>query len=269
MNDPHHSAGVGAPSPTYEPPPTPNSERPGSAYLILGINVVLMAGAIWYVWHRQRDSSAPRNSADPAVVTQTETPARAAVGTKGGALMDAKNVKPADPWSTLANHKPGAASTKREYDAATREKMDVTGAEIHDIGVEMEVLRAVRGAYPSSAVAGNDKNRGVEALLEALRKSGRDAGLKLVVGDTDGDGREEILDSWGRPLIYISNDDYANAQQWTDGDAASSKDPKSGEFSARSRFQLWSVGGNGKNEGGSGDDVSSWEIHHDDQETSR
>jgi hypothetical protein len=262
MNDHQTSAGAG-PSPTYEPPPTPNSERPGSAYLILGINVLLMAGAIWYVWHRQqgKDGAGGTNvSNDPATTAQApgDPAARPVVGTKG--LLDARSVKPSDPWSTLSSHKPGTAS-KQVYDAATTEKMDATGVEIHDIGVEMEVLRAVRGAYPTSNVATNDKNRGVEALLEALRKSGRDAGLKLIVGDTDGDGREEILDQWGRPLIYISGDDYGTAQQWSEGDVVSSKDPKTGEFSAKMRFQLWSVGSNGRNDGGAADDVASWQIH--------
>src|SRR5438128_308667 len=92
MNDPHASAGAG-PSPTYEPPPTPNSERPGSAYLILGINVVLMAGAIWYVWHRQhgKDPSAGTNVAnDPAATAHApgDPTSRPVVGTKG--LLDAR-----------------------------------------------------------------------------------------------------------------------------------------------------------------------------------
>jgi hypothetical protein len=262
MNDQHAPADVGGPQSTYEVPPTPNSERSSSAYLVLGVNLVILAAAIWFVWQRYQASPSLAGGdagAQTAAAVNQDPAAKPAVGTGGGNLMSASAARPVDPWSKLAQTK-GAVAPRPVYDDATTSKMKGTSDEIDEIGVQLDVLRAVRGAYPTSAIAANDRNRGVEALLQALHDSGRDAGLTLEIGDTDGDGKQEILDAWGRPLVYFSPDDYESTQGWNgEGDATASKAPD-GQRSAKMRFQLWSAGPNGKNDNGGGDDVCSWEI---------
>jgi hypothetical protein len=261
MNDQHAPADVGGPQSTYEAPPTPNSERSSSAYLVLGVNLVILAAAIWFVWQRYQASPslAGGDAGSQAVAVNQDPAAKPAVGTRGGDLMSASAARPADPWASLSQKKGGPAP-RPVYDDVTTAKMKRTSDEIEEMGVQLDVLRAVRGSYPTSAVAGNDRNRGVEALFQALHESGRDAGLTLAVGDTDGDGKTEILDGWGHPLVYFSPDDYATTQGWNaEGDASASKAPD-GQWSAKMRFQLWSAGPNGKNDNGAGDDVCSWGI---------
>ena len=135
-----------------------------------------------------------------------------------------------------------------------------TEAAIDRIGVEIEVLHAIRGAYPSSA-GDYGANRGVESLHAALAKLGKTAGLR--VGDTDDDGRLEILDAWGRPLVYFSPDDYDSVQRWAPGDGdpldvAPRRSRDSRTVRAASTYQLWSSGPDGAFGDGPGDDVTSW-----------
>ncbi len=136
---------------------------------------------------------------------------------------------------------------------------------IDGVGVHVEVLRATDGVYPSSA-RDFGTNRGVEALHAALARLGRTSGLRL--GDTDDDGRMEILDAWGRPLVYFSADDYGTSQLWAPGDGAAvsvaaRRSRASGGFRAASTYQLSSVGPGGAPDAdgggaGAGDDVTSW-----------
>ncbi len=144
--------------------------------------------------------------------------------------------------------------------AATRARIAETQKRIGDVGVQLEVLRNKAGAYATSS-RDFGAHRGIEALYVALVTADRGDGLD--VGDADGDGRLELLDAWGRPLVYFSNDDYGTEQAWSSGAArsaslTSARSRTRGVYHARGRFQLWSAGPNGRNEGGSGDDITSW-----------
>jgi hypothetical protein len=135
-----------------------------------------------------------------------------------------------------------------------------TEALIDRIGVDVELLHAIRGAYPSSSAAFG-ANGGIKALHAALAKVGKTVSLRL--GDTDDDGRMEILDAWGRPLVYFSLDDYDSAQRWVPGDAAAvdlvaCRATTTHTHEASASYQLWSVGPDGRPGGGRGDDVTSW-----------
>ena len=135
-----------------------------------------------------------------------------------------------------------------------------TEAVIDRIGVDVEVLHSIGGHYPSSS-ASYGTNRGIEALHVALAKVGKTSTLRL--GDTDDDGRLEILDAWGRPLIYFSPDDYRTTQRWVPGDGealdvGACRSAASQSFHAAASYQLWSVGPDGRAGGGRHDDITSW-----------
>jgi hypothetical protein len=145
-------------------------------------------------------------------------------------------------------------------DATTRERIRDAEQRIGEVGVQLEVLCNKAGSYPSSA-RDFGTHRGVEALFVALAAQGRADALDL--GDSDGDGRMEVLDPWGRPLVYFSHDDYGTDQAWKSAGTrtvilTSVRSRARGVPQARARFQLWSAGPNGRNESGAGDDVTSW-----------
>jgi len=147
-------------------------------------------------------------------------------------------------------------------DDETRKRITGTQRRIGEVGKLLEVLSNKVGGYPTSARAFGD-HRGIEALHVALVTHDRGDGLN--VGDADGDGRLEILDDWGRPLVYFSNDDYGTYQTWTSGGArwtllTSAHSRFRDVPHAAARFQLWSAGPNGRNELGSGDDITSWVL---------
>jgi hypothetical protein len=149
----------------------------------------------------------------------------------------------------------------RSPDAEGVQAQAATEAAVDRLGVDVEVLHAIRGAYPTSAVPAYGAHRGIEALHVALAKVGRVGGLRL--GDTDDDGRLEILDAWGRPLVYFSPDDYGSVQRWAPGDGASvevaaRRDPATSTHLARGSYQLWSAGPDGRVGRTAGDDVTSW-----------
>ncbi len=252
--------------PVYQPPvyvATPPRERPAGFYLLLGVNVLILGAVIAWVFYRsgqlQPAASAASARADeptPPVGKGTVTPPdRGAAKLPGDGAAGKEGAKPAEPAAP-------------QYDAATLEKIESTRNGISKVGVQVEVLRAVRGAYPTSNVAAFGRNRGIEALHQALVDAGRfkqDELKQVSTGDTDADGRKEILDPWGNPFLYFSNDDYASKQGWgkeapAAEDAGAAKGGTQEGFRARSRFQLWSAGPNGKNEGGEKDDIVSWEI---------
>ena len=73
----------------------------------------------------------------------------------------------------------------------------------------------------------------------------------------------EYTDYWGNPYVYIHNVDYGKelTYQGVDGNkftVRASKNSKTEGYSAPSSYQLWSLGPNGINENGEGDDICSW-----------
>lgn len=78
----------------------------------------------------------------------------------------------------------------------------------------------------------------------------------------------EIMDSWGNPLVYFHNRDYASPKshmrtyKLASGRSrrgfAPGKSKKTATYHSWSSYQIWSVGPNGENENGEGDDIVSW-----------
>lgn len=72
----------------------------------------------------------------------------------------------------------------------------------------------------------------------------------------------EYADRWGRPYVYIHHRDYDAA--WNclaDGRTLAVravKDAKTGEYFSPTSFQIRSLGPNGKDDAGVGDDICSW-----------
>lgn len=138
-------------------------------------------------------------------------------------------------------------------------------------------------------VGGNRTNLGCEALfacLQTRKKNGpfladlddsrwsntdddalSDAALEKVkkVLDWVRDGKFllEYTDYWGNPFIYIHNADYGRKftyvlAEGTTVEVEAAKSEATGGYAAPTSFQLWSVGPNGENENGGGDDIVSW-----------
>lgn len=78
----------------------------------------------------------------------------------------------------------------------------------------------------------------------------------------------EIVDSWGNPLVYFHHRDYSApkshmrtyrlANRKNTSGFKPGKSKRTAAFHGWSSFQIWSVGPNGKNENGDGDDIGSW-----------
>lgn len=73
----------------------------------------------------------------------------------------------------------------------------------------------------------------------------------------------EYVDLWGQPFVYIHSRDYGKKfkYQMEDGtlfDVEARKNPTTGTYFAPSKYQLWSIGPDGLNQNGEGDDIVSW-----------
>lgn len=149
------------------------------------------------------------------------------------------------------------------------------------------------GDYPPSQLSdlpglskekSNKINEGIECLIAALAtrsKNGpyfepKEERLQNYDGDAVGDKAAltqlnwyfgtahlfEYVDPWGNPYIYIHNRDYPSAASYRNAQGVfkvqAAKSKKTAVFHDLYGFQIWSCGPNGKNEGGEGDDVTSW-----------
>ena len=73
----------------------------------------------------------------------------------------------------------------------------------------------------------------------------------------------EYVDLWGNPFVYIASRDYGKKlrSQTEAGEVCeveARKNPTTGTWVANDRFQLWSLGPDGINQNGEGDDIVSW-----------
>ena len=73
----------------------------------------------------------------------------------------------------------------------------------------------------------------------------------------------EYGDFWGEPYVYIHPRDYGTKFRYLTSDgtsfeAASKKNKTTGNWYASDSFQLWSLGTDGINQNGEGDDLVSW-----------
>ncbi len=281
-----------AEGPVTPPPATtvhvaPPPPRKTSSYLLLGVNLLILVFAVVWVWSRMQNGDVT----DPALAAEGGNAADIRSGIGADGVERVVEMKSYDrdlptPGSGLQRRKRGALVPDRTFtSAASRDIVDegpvvamtpetqaalaATERNIDTVGVELEVVRAIKGAYPSSTEGDNPDsgaNRGIEALYQALMDAGRTSVEQMPTGDTDGDGRTEILDSWGNPLVYFNALDYAAAGQgWGAGaDGITSKVSRrqtgDGRAHAEERFQIWSAGPNGVNDDGRLDDITSWVI---------
>lgn len=253
--------------------------------VLLVLNVTIFVLAIGLVWAKLRDRAGldgtppPLDTPPPPAARGAESPPptphatagdpspeAGTVVAPGGEGPGADDTQPPPPEPRLRGQvdaevrgpHPGLEAARRREELHA---VAATEAAIDRVGVDVEVLRAIRGAYPSSA-APYGTNRGIEALHAALAKVGKTSGLRI--GDTDEDGRLEILDAWGRPLVWFSPEDYASVQRWAPGDGAARdvearRSAASGAFLAAGTYQLWSAGPDGSpGSDDDGDDVTSW-----------
>jgi prepilin-type N-terminal cleavage/methylation domain-containing protein len=150
------------------------------------------------------------------------------------------------------------------------------------------------GDYPPTSLrllddtfSTNGVNEGIESAAACLSTQDRgfsyDPGKEDYYGNTDGDnlpngfsnnsrfkkrGALELLDAFGNPLVYIRGSDIKNIKSYmqkikrADGKIITVKLPKpdknTGNIPDESRFLIWSLGPDGEDNQGEGDDICSW-----------
>lgn len=170
----------------------------------------------------------------------------------------------------------------------SREK--AAAATIERLKLALEQYQGDFGDYPPTTLASigagatNGVNEGIESLVRCLSTT-RERGPYFPfeekdLGNTDEDrlsrdpcdsslpARDafELVDPWGNPYVYFHHRDYRGGprveryQLLVQGRVSCKPRPseKTGQYPAAASFLIWSVGANGENEDGGGDDVASW-----------
>lgn len=171
------------------------------------------------------------------------------------------------------------------------------GAERHTIAMlrsNIGQFALELGDYPPTSlktfgVKGNDINEGNESLFACLQTRKRNgpflddidesrwqnydgdklssAEVQKIKAELDwvrgGDRLLEYTDYWGNPYVYIHSSDYKKKfrYQGVDGtvfEVEAAKSDKTGGYAAPTSYQLWSLGPDGVNQNGGGDDICSW-----------
>ena len=145
------------------------------------------------------------------------------------------------------------------------------------------------GAYPPTSLESlgvkveNQVNLGIESLVSCLltqRKRGpylRDYKPRELqnydkdrlpdFNDSANKSGEafELVDPWGMPYVYLYGGDYEEKQPWVYQGKKKRQvqvrpllDPKTKNFARLYEYQIWSLGPNGKNDQGKGDDILGW-----------
>ena len=103
-------------------------------------------------------------------------------------------------------------------------------------------------------------NEVIEWLASELALSVRPCDL----GDTDEDGRPELVDSWGNPLAFFPRQLYGREQVvcLRTGEIVRIRECLDGNGTPYwpDDVQLWSFGPNGRNDKGRGDDIPCWSF---------
>ena len=168
-------------------------------------------------------------------------------------------------------------------------KIKTTQAEMSSVKSALETYCTRYGDYPPSSIANaykvtvNNLNTGNESMTACLRTT-RGGGPfigdwpenRLTNKDDDRSSKNlldwagtkldwfEMSDVWGNPYVYFHNADYAKPKKFGrynflhQEDCAPAKSKKTGAFCSPTTFQLWSVGPDGVNQNGDGDDVAGW-----------
>ncbi len=120
------------------------------------------------------------------------------------------------------------------------------------------------GIYPPAVPPGgsSELNGGCEMLYQALttreglskRDYVRDINTDNI-GDTDGDGKLEFIDSWGNTLIYFDSRNYDKTCEYTTVGGAHytaqpQKDTRTNKYFKYGKFMIWSIGRFEKNANG-------------------
>ena len=164
-----------------------------------------------------------------------------------------------------------------------------TKSTIQQVRTALESYQTRFGDYPPTSLAQmgarmpNDTNVGIESALACLSTK-RAGGPFLSVpedqlGNTDGDALgsnptdwwfgdtklREVLDGWGRPLVYFHSKDYRRPGPFgkvfvdeTVQACAPGKSAATGTYHNPMSYQVWSFGPDGKNQNGEDDDIGGW-----------
>ena len=172
--------------------------------------------------------------------------------------------------------------------------INVARSEIALLKSNIESFRTAMGDYPPSSLSGikvvgngvNDGNESLFGYLLTKKASGpfaTDLGedrwknndndeltasqVKIVAREinwTRGNNKLlEYCDFWFEPYVYIHHRDYGKKFRYvtSDGtyfDVEARKNSTTGTWYAPTTFQLWSLGPDGINQNGEGDDLVSW-----------
>ncbi len=175
--------------------------------------------------------------------------------------------------------------------ARVRAKINSAKQEIQRLSLTLEAHQFDFGDYPPTdlesfyEVSGNGINSGIESLVGHLATRNKGGPYFIFkeehLDNQDGDRLEnkelfkdlnwifgdaqlrEYLDPWGNPYVYFHNRDYGSSFTVYQRDrkktlAGAQFSEKTASYHSLTTFQIWSVGPNGKNENGEGDDLGSW-----------
>ncbi len=167
----------------------------------------------------------------------------------------------------------------------TRQKAKSTKLLIEQLKLALDAYANDFGDYPPSdpkvlGLPSNGVNDGIECLVRCLstkKKKGPYYEFKdEELANTDHDlatanptdsimtTRElfEVVDAFGHPLVYMHNADYDRGQKVQVEDEVvpvkGCKSAKTGQYQDLTKFQLRSLGANGKDDDGQDDDITSW-----------
>jgi prepilin-type N-terminal cleavage/methylation domain-containing protein len=111
---------------------------------------------------------------------------------------------------------------------------------------------------------GLPEDRWFNADLDVLTPAQRKTVLAEIQWVRGNDDLLEHVDFWGNPYVYIHSRDYGTSFRYSSRDgepftAQAGLNPATGLHFAPTTFQLWSLGVDGINQNGGGDDIVSWE----------
>ena len=151
-------------------------------------------------------------------------------------------------------------------------KAQMESARTEEMRAQLEIFRAAIEMYqgqfadfPTSAGPGD--NAGIEVMLACLRSTEGggpfilERKIRNWLDDTDGDGRQELVDPWGNPWIYFHHLEYAVPDVYyiIKGNrvliqAVKAKD----SYRNHTSYQLRACGPNETSEHGRGDDAANY-----------
>lgn len=275
----------------YADVPPERDEKGSSGLLLVAVNFVILAVAIWWVVYKVKSGPA-----QPEGVAGTRTGTVADTGT--GPNTGVAPLEPISPSSTFdpnderlrprspegigpgipgglpGENRTAAPGTRdREGRRVLKPKPLLAAVEnarsltlksaIDKLGPSLEVYKAVAKDYPSSKRADYGANRGIELLVEEMQNRRALDPAVFSMADTDGDGRMELIDPWGNALVYFSNDDYAGTQTLSGGATIAARErwvEDTPAWQGQEQYQLFSLGANGADDFGGYDDINSWET---------